>query len=615
VFERLRHLGLQRRIMLFVVAGLSLMFGTLAVLGLGTIDQATQLVYRERLSTAYTTAAILDGDLAQVAADAREEGEELSLASVTSVPSGSAAVLLERLEESEQYPFFHVAGVWIVDPSGAPLAVAGSPAATSTSVAAAVSLSGQVRDGVAVGLPVGTIPDGVAFASIAVALGSAEAPRALVHLASINATIDYVPGAAALGAGDRGGTDPTANHYHLEVLDPEGVAVLGIGSDERPGEPSYHYPRIRTLMAAGAAAALLHEPGPGESVEPHIMAVVPLASTPLYVVLEQPSDVALALPHDLRDRLFVTIGLGFVAALAVAWVTTRHVVKPTERLTAAAGRIAGGDLATPIDVAAEDEIGRLAESLEVMRQQLQAARQASDELQAELERRVEDRTARLNLLLGQTIDAQEAERLRLARELHDETAQSLAALAINLDRARDQLDDNATGVRDHIAGARATAAHLLADTRRLIMGLRPAALDDLGLVPAIRSYAETTLESRGIAVTIEAANLPRLGSHIEVAVFRILQEALTNVARHARADTARVVLAADSEVLVVAVEDNGIGFDVDRGLGRSSGGDASFGLLGMQERVRLLGGEIAISSGPNSGTRIVIRIPLGPEPG
>lgn len=610
--------------MLYVAAGLAAMFGVLAVIGLGAIDQATQLVFQERLATAYTTAGILERDLGRAAHDAVEDSRRAA-------GSGSpetAAALLRHFNEVSPYLFFRVVGVWLVDSAGRVEDTAGSPSPLAAGSAAPLAReSSLVAAGdYVVARAIAPVPGAVAFASIGVRLAARSAGDrvAIIHAVSINGTTDYDPqqyGAPSQLA-PAGSVAPTAlssatvgagTGYHLEVVDPSGIAVLGIGSDERPGEPSHHFSAIQPLVASGGAAAMVHQPDLQASFEPHVMAVVPLGGSPFYVVLEQPVDVALALPNQLREQLLATIGAGFVGALVVAWITTRHVVKPTEQLTAAASRMAGGDLASPVGVRAGDEIGLLAENLETMRAQLQAAREASDRLQSELERRVADRTARLNQLLAQTIDAQEAERLRLARELHDETAQSLAALAIALDRARDQLGGSAAGTRDHIADARATAARLLAETRRLIMGLRPAALDDLGLVPAIRSYAETTLAAEGVAVTIESTDLPRLDGHVEVALFRIVQEALTNVARHARARSARVELSTADGRVIVTIEDDGIGFDVDHGLGPTSTAAASFGLLGMQERVRLLGGEIGITSGPNAGTRIVIRVPDAAE--
>jgi len=299
----------------------------------------------------------------------------------------------------------------------------------------------------------------------------------------------------------------------------------------------------------------------------------------------------------------------------VAWVTTRHVVKPTEQLTAAAERIARGDLASPIDVIAQDEVGELAESLDKMRLRLGAAYDAAERTNRELESRVAERTARLGQVLRNTISAQEEERRRLARELHDETAQRLAALSIALDRARDGLDGSNPALA-RILEAKANASALLADTRRLILGLRPTVLDDLGLIPAIRWYCETYLAQEGIEVIIEAGKTPpRLASHTEVALFRIVQEAVNNVARHSGAGHARIEVRFDNAMVRVVVTDDGKGFDVAGVLDPSATVSESVGLLGMQERVNLLGGRLAISSTPGVGTSIAVEAPVVEETG
>lgn len=607
--------------MLYVAAGLVAMFAALAFLGLGAIDQATQLVFQERLATAYTTAGILERDLARVASDTNEATTELLQGPSAPVSIGAAQRVLDHFDRVAPYLFFRVVGVWLVDPDGSVSDAAGSPAPTDvpTDPASIRRLLPAAGDAYAVRNAVGPVPGAVAFAAVAVRLTSVAggAWAAIVHTVSINGTSDYEPESYG-GSGSKAVTPASsaapANGYHLEVVDPAGIVVLGIGSDEEPGEPSHHFSAIETLVGRRAAAAMLHEPRATDTFPPHVMAVVPLAASPFYVVLEQPLDIALALPNQLRDRLLIATSLGFLAALGVAWVTTRHVVKPTEELTAAAGRMAGGDLASPIDVRADDEIGLLAESLEVMRRQLAAAREATERTKAELERRVADRTARLKQLLGKTINAQEEERRRLARELHDETAQTLAALTITLDRARDELNKPSADLLALIGEARTAAARLLAETRRLILGLRPAVLDDLGLLPAISWYAETTLADTGVAVSIEPAEAPsRLPNDLEVALFRIVQEAITNIARHARAQHVSIRFAFESGLVTVTIVDDGVGFDVDRAAGHTPSESASVGLIGMQERVRLLDGEIEIHSSPRGGTTIVVRVALLPE--
>ncbi len=258
-------------------------------------------------------------------------------------------------------------------------------------------------------------------------------------------------------------------------------------------------------------------------------------------------------------------------------------------------------------------MGQLAESLEAMRQRLNAAQETIEHANRELESRVADRTARLGQVLRKTISAQEEERLRLARELHDETAQALAALTIALDRTRDDLEAGSPDARERIVEARSIAAGLLEEIRRLILGLRPSVLDDLGLVPAIRWLCETSLTDRGIEVSIEAEQAgTRLPAHVEVTLFRIIQEAVGNIARHAAAAHVRVGLRVTDGTARVTIVDDGRGFDVARTIG-PAGSDGSVGLVGMQERVALLGGTIEIRSGAGVGTEIVVDVPPVPE--
>ena len=599
--------------MLYVTVGLSLMFGVLALLGVGAIDQATQLVFQERLSTAYTTAGLLESDFARVADDVQAAAPPAATGSGDS--AGTAQTLLDHLARVSPSAFFRISGVWILDAQDHVLDEAGSPSTGSVNLAAALPHLKTFAGSYTIVQALGPVPGASALAAVIVGLGPVNAPRiAVVSTVSVNSRADYIPSRYGRPSGGLPATavapSTAAESYRLEVINPNGVVLLGIGADEQAGQVSEHYPVIRGLMAKGGAAALLHEPGPGDHFAPHVMAVVPLAGSPLYLVLEQPIDVALALPMELRQRLFLSIGLGFSAALVVAWVTTRHVVKPTEQLTAAAGRIARGDLGTPIAVRAEDEVGELAESLEAMRMRLGAAYEAIERTNRELEARVAERTARLGETLHQTINAQEDERRRLARELHDETAQALAALSIALDRARDEAADDASRSLAHIREAKEIAGHLLSETRRLILGLRPTVLDDLGLLPAIRWYAESTLSDQGVAVAIDADGLPaRLPAAIEVTLFRIVQEAITNVAKHAKAGHVQIHLGLIDGAVRIIVTDDGRGFDVQRAL--ESGSEAqSVGLLGMLERVRLLNGTIEIQSTPGVGTTLQVDAPI-----
>ncbi len=621
--DRFRRLGLQRRIMLYVTVGLTVMFGVVAVLGLGAIGEATELVYRERLTTAHTTAGTIVREFAQVAAEVDEARQDLFPRPGSGAPVGAAARLLSRLKRTpELYRFIGVSGVWLLDDNGQLLEQAGEPRASQGGAQLpGADLDGSPDDRFSIIAGVGTVEGAVPFAVVVVRVGGSSGDTGLivaVHIVAINSTLPFLPTADGFRP-DPAAVSPApagdAAEYHLEIVGPDGTVLLRIGPDEYPGQPSPHHSAIRDLAATRGAATLRHDPENAADNGSHVMAVVPIGLSPFYLVLEQAVDVALALPLQLRDQLFISIGIGFALTLGVAWFTTRRVVAPTEMLTRAAERMAEGDLASPIKVNAQDEVAQLADSLEAMRRRLQAALSAVEQTNMELETRVADRTARLGQVLRTTISAQEDERHRLARELHDETAQSLAALAIALDRARDGLAEGGSSPepRERIAEARVIAGRLLEETRRLILGLRPSVLDDLGLVPAIRWLCETGLGDHGIETTIEAdPSGGRLLNQVEVTLFRIAQEAIGNVSRHAAANHVQITLEVADGVARLTVADDGRGFDPAQVFG-PAGIAHSVGLLGMQERVRLLEGKMQVHSEDGHGTEIVVELPLVPE--
>ena len=214
--------------------------------------------------------------------------------------------------------------------------------------------------------------------------------------------------------------------------------------------------------------------------------------------------------------------------------------------------------------------------------------------------------ARLDLM-KRLIAAEDEGRRRIARELHDETGQSLTALLVGLRAIEDQA--GASALQSAVRRLRRVAARTMDEVGRLARGLYPRVLDDMGLVAAVRRYVRDFANSNGIAVTV------RLGRRIsarhslllETTAYRILQEALTNVARHARAQALGVELKDDGSVLELIVRDDGVGFDVGAMLRTTS----RLGLHGMQERVALLGGSVEILSTPGEGTTVRARLPTG----
>jgi signal transduction histidine kinase len=224
-----------------------------------------------------------------------------------------------------------------------------------------------------------------------------------------------------------------------------------------------------------------------------------------------------------------------------------------------------------------------------------------DELQAarDRERRLRERLERHSRLV---VDAQERERRRIARELHDEIGQILTGLKLTLE-GHDGLSSDA--VANRLARARQLSVELLRRVHDLSLDLRPAILDDLGLQPALRWLTERYRDQTGIHVALVCSGLGgRLPSEVETAAYRIVQEALTNVARHAGVDHAAVRCALEGGRLRVAVVDHGRGFDVDSvPVGQSSG------LVGMEERARSTAGRIWVESTAGVGTTVVAELP------
>jgi signal transduction histidine kinase len=205
--------------------------------------------------------------------------------------------------------------------------------------------------------------------------------------------------------------------------------------------------------------------------------------------------------------------------------------------------------------------------------------------------------------LRRVVAAQELERKRLARELHDETGQALTSILLGLKPLEQSAATDEQ--RAAVASVRELVVSTLQDVRRLAVELRPSALDDFGLTTAVERLAETFREQTGIHVDLEAQlGDARLPSEVETALYRIVQEALTNVVKHAEAKRVSILLTQRDASVAAVVEDDGAGFDP------AGVGDDVLGLAGMRERVGLVGGRLRIESGGETGTTIVAEVPL-----
>ena len=203
--------------------------------------------------------------------------------------------------------------------------------------------------------------------------------------------------------------------------------------------------------------------------------------------------------------------------------------------------------------------------------------------------------------LRRVMEAQELERRRLARELHDQTGQELTSVLLGLKAVEEAKSDAERA--EALAGVREQVVGTLHDVRRIAVELRPKALDDFGLVAALERLRETFSEQTGMRVDLESQIRERLPTHVETALYRIVQEALTNIVKHAQASAVSIVLARKANVVTAVIEDDGRGFNL-------AGTREGLGLLGMGERLALLGGKLKIESSHGAGTTIVAEVPL-----
>jgi two-component system sensor histidine kinase UhpB len=291
------------------------------------------------------------------------------------------------------------------------------------------------------------------------------------------------------------------------------------------------------------------------------------------------SPATVSFPIALTEGIVLTVGL--VAILLVNLFLVRRSFAPLERLTRLMRSV---DLLQPgqrLDVSGPEEVRELGAVFNEMLDRLERERHQSG---------------------WDALKAQEEERRRVAQELHDEIGQALTAVMLQIGRLAKKAPEELT---DELQETLDTTRASLDDVRRIAKQLRPEALDDLGLVPALNALATTFSERTGLRIGRRLpANPPALGKEDELVLFRVAQEGLTNAARHA--DTSRVDLSLEetNAGLVLRVRDYGVGFD---------GGSAGAGIRGMRERALLVGADLSIRPASGGGTELILSLPLKRE--
>ncbi|MCL6522419.1 MAG: sensor histidine kinase [Firmicutes bacterium] len=286
---------------------------------------------------------------------------------------------------------------------------------------------------------------------------------------------------------------------------------------------------------------------------------------------------------------------GLAATLVVNFLLVQLAFRPLYQLREVMETVEHGRLeARAPEIREDPDVRRVAETLNAMLDRLQQQRR---------------------MAASQILAALEAERRRIARELHDETSQALATLLLHLDltvrslpRCGDEQGRNQVQqARRRLEESRQLVESTLDEVRKLTVELRPTVLDDLGLVPALRWYIHTKLDPAGVEAKLDVTGFERrLPDELETVIFRVVQEAVTNVLRHARARRVSVELHEEPELLYVRVQDDGRGFSPEQLIGQP---ERSIGLAGMRERAALVDGRLEIRSRPGQGTTVELTIP------
>ena len=295
-----------------------------------------------------------------------------------------------------------------------------------------------------------------------------------------------------------------------------------------------------------------------------------------------------------------------VSVIVANLVLDRFVLHRLQGITAAIRDLGLGQQSSPLPETHNDEVGQVSLAFNEMARQIEKRNTENEHLSEDLQRQITERGE----LLRRLITAQEDERARVARDLHDELGQALAGLSLQTEAIKAMILSNPEKALSFLNQTQ----NLIVDTSEkmynLILALRPSVLDDLGLVAALRVHAERILKDTGIQFKLNASNFSeRLPLEVETALYRIFQEAINNVVRHAHASKVYMSLSLENKIFRGEIVDDGQGFDFEA-IRASSDKPRGLGLLGMQERVAQYHGKIEVSSSVENGTTIVIWIPL-----
>jgi len=368
------------------------------------------------------------------------------------------------------------------------------------------------------------------------------------------------------------------------VVDPNHRLIYQAGDFSTPESPQSH-PGVAEALRGETGTTYIKVDG-----SEHVVSFSPILPTGWALVIEEPWEVVanpLLNTTQLAPLVLVPV---LLLSLVALWFGARQIVQPLQELEARSADLAWGkydSITSP--VGGIEEITHLQTTLIYLSQKIQSAQ------------------AGLHSYIEAITTGQEDERQRLARELHDDTIQDLIALNQRVQLAQLKLaaDPQAQTALEEI---QALTEDTIQDLRRVIRALRPLYLEDLGLVASLQMLARETAESAGIPIDFAYSGVEeRLSPKTELALYRIAQEGLSNMQRHAKASKASLSIAYDSAQIQLNITDNGCGFDIPESPAEFAS-NGHFGLLGIYERTELIGASVSVKTAPGSGTQIIVRL-------
>jgi len=429
--------------------------------------------------------------------------------------------------------------------------------------------------------------------------------------------------------------DPTSYHFtrvlaaisssketNIELVDSYGIVIASNHPDSiltGIDHNRFLSNLIEERKSTVAACHRCHEGKAGSGANRRtadILAFAPLNLAPWGISLRVPRELIYAPSSSLQHGFFLLGVIALATSFILALGMSRSIVRPVLQLISATDRIARGNLAVPVAVESTEEIQTLSQHFDDMRTKLADSLESIRHQNIELENRVRERTRELEekslineRLLRKLITSQEDERKRIARELHDDSLQTLAAILMNIEMCRLHPE---LITPDKVGMIKETVNLVISEMTKVIQNLRPTVLDDLGFESGLVWLIEKNLREKGVECFINMRDLDedRLPPQLQITLFRVFQEATTNIARHAGAHNVFIAVRTDARSFTMSIEDDGNGFDTGTVFEDTMTG-RGLGIMGMKERIAEMRGRLTICSLPGQGTMLLCTVPLG----